>query len=498
MSKQSRWSWDNCLLIILYTSLKISFSSPSRVTSQPMQSRSTPCFVVMCILALLTIQATLIWSQEPPAINEAPSEVLPQDPAQEISVGPDKVEDALIENRLADVYRHIPELAHIKIDVKAGVARLAGNTLSKESHQKALELAQRTEGVVSVTDDITQKRDIRNRLSVVQEKLMTQINEFFSYIPLLIIALIAFLAFWFLASFLSRWQAPYRKLTSNVFLQSLLRQTVRGVILFIGFIVMLEILDATALLGTIVGVAGVMGLAVGFALRDTVENYIASILLSLRQPFRPKDHIVLENYEGLVMKLTSRATILMTLDGNHVRIPNATVYKGIILNYSRNPKRRFTFEVGIDTAVAIEAARQLAIKTLRQTPGVIPDPPVRCLVEKLGDSNVVLKMLAWTTQDQFDFLKVKSAAIRDVKEAFDLANYEMPEPIYRLKVQGVSQLDFQADLEQDQPKQKIAHPPITQPKHDADVSKDSHIAEQISMEKESQQDEEVDLLDSGK
>jgi small-conductance mechanosensitive channel len=81
---------------------------------------------------------------------------------------------------------------------------------------------------------------------------------------------------------------------------------------------MLEILDATALLGTIVGVAGVMGLAIGFALRDTVENYIASILLSIRQPFRPLDQIVLENYEGLVMKLTSRETILMTLDGNHV------------------------------------------------------------------------------------------------------------------------------------------------------------------------------------
>ena len=261
---------------------------------------------------------------------------------------------------------------------------------------------------------------------------------------------------------------------------------------------MLEILDATALLGTIVGVAGVMGLAVGFALRDTVENYISSILLSLRQPFRPHDHIVLENYEGLVMKLTSRATILMTLDGNHVRIPNATVYKGIILNYSRNPKRRFTFEVGIDTAVNIEAARQLAIKTMQQASGVIVDPPVRCLVEKLGDSNVVLKMLAWTTQDKYDFGKVKSETIRDVKEAFDLANYEMPEPIYRLKVQGLSQSDDLASRETVQPNETISQPPITSTKPNSDVARDTYIVEQISEEKENQTDEEVDLLETEK
>ena len=463
-----------------------------------MTFKTLPFFITLCILGLLTLSIERTFPQKPLDASETPSENLPQDPAQEISVGPDKVEDALIEKRLTDVYRHIPALAQIQIDVNAGVVRLAGNTLSKESHQQALELAKRTEGVVSVTDEITQKRDIQNRLSVVQEKLLKHFNELVSYIPLLIIALSVFLIFWFLASLITKWDTLYKKVTPNVFLRSLLRQTVRGAVLFIGFIIMLEILDATALLGTIVGVAGVIGLAVGFALRDTVENYIASILLSLRQPFRPHDHIVLANYEGLVMKLTSRATILMTLDGNHVRIPNATVYKGIVLNYSRNPKRRFTFEVGIDTAVDIEAARQLAIETLRQTPGVIPEPPIRCLVEKLGDSNVVLKVLAWTTQDQYDYNKVKSEAIRDVKEAFDLANYEMPEPIYRLKVQGRSQLNGAASLEEIQPQEKTSPLPSIQSKLSADVSKDNHIVQQISKDKENLQDAEVDLLDSEK
>ena len=181
----------------------------------------------------------------------------------------------------------------------------------------------------------------------------------------------------------------------------------------------------------------------------------------------------------------------MTLDGNHVRIPNATVYKGIILNYSRNPKRRFSFEVGIDTAVDIQSALKLALTTLEHTPGVIADPPVRCSVEKLGDSNVILKMFAWTTQDQYDFGKVRSEAIRAVKEAFDLANYEMPEPIYRLKIQGASPVDAQAVVEQTDHKRDAPAPPDLLSSQ-ADVTKDNHIVEQISHDRAENQ--EKDLL----
>jgi small conductance mechanosensitive channel len=411
--------------------------------------------------------------------------------SQEIAVGADRVEDRLIKQRLADVFKNLPALANVDIKVNAGVVRLTGQTPSKEAHELALALAGRVEGVVSVTDEITQKREVRERLTVVQEKMVDQLNNFISYLPLLIIGFTVFLAFWFLASFMTKWNYLYEKITPHTFLQSLVKQIVKGSVIFIGFVVMLEILDATALLGTIAGVAGIMGLAIGFALRDTVENYIASILLSIRQPFRPLDQIVLENYEGLVMKLTSRETILMTLDGNHVRIPNATVYKGIILNYSRNPKRRFSFEVGIDTAVNIEAALQLAKKTLEHTCGVIADPPVRCAVEKLGDSNVVLKMFAWTTQDQYDFGKVRSEAIRAVKEAFDLANYEMPEPIYRLNLQGYSPPDDQAVFDRTDHTKAPPAPAVQLSSH-ADVTKDNHIVEQIS--KDRAENQEKDLL----
>jgi len=101
-------------------------------------------------------------------------------------------------------------------------------------------------------------------------------------------------------------------------------------------------------MGTLLGGAGVLGLAISFAVKDSMENYISSIMLSIRQPFRAQEHVVINDYEGVVVRLTSRSTVLMTLDGNHLRIPNATVFKAVILNYTRNPQRRFDFVLGVD------------------------------------------------------------------------------------------------------------------------------------------------------
>jgi small-conductance mechanosensitive channel len=185
--------------------------------------------------------------------------------------------------------------------------------------------------------------------------------------------------------------------------------------------------------GTIAGALGIFGLALGFATPDTVENYIASILLSLRQPFSPEDHVIVDGWEGKLVRLTPRATILMSLDGNHIRIPNSTVFKSVIQNFTANPLRRFDFSVGVDTAVDLDWARSIALQTLNGMKGVLDDPAPQCLVQKLGDSNVNLLLLASVDQHQSKFGKTRSEALRQIKEAYDDTGIVMPEPIYIVK-----------------------------------------------------------------
>ena len=143
---------------------------------------------------------------------------------------------------------------------------------------------------------------------------------------------------------------------------------------------------------------------------------------------------MIESREGVVVRLTSRATILMTLDGNHLRIPNASVYKAVIVNYSRNPRRRFQFDVGVDTEQNLSVAQDLAARTLAGMDGVLAEPAPMCTVEQLGESNVVLRVFGWVDQSRHEFLKVRSEAIRLVKGAFDRAGIVMPEPIYNVRL----------------------------------------------------------------
>ena len=213
------------------------------------------------------------------------------------------------------------------------------------------------------------------------------------------------------------------------------------IFIIFGLVLALSLLDATALLGTIMGAAGIFGLAIGFAVRDTVENYISSILLSLRNPFQVNDFVDINGNQGSVARLTSRATILITSEGNHLRIPNSQVFKAVIVNYTRNSERRFNFDLGIAANEDLTEAQKLAMDTLSHTEGVLDDPKPIALIQALGDFNVTLRVYGWVDQNQFSFSKVRSEAIKRSKQAFDDAGVIMPEPSYQVRMSDTSRTE---------------------------------------------------------
>ncbi|HEX5693367.1 MAG TPA: mechanosensitive ion channel family protein [Arenimonas sp.] len=266
------------------------------------------------------------------------------------------------------------------------------------------------------------------------ERLVEELNAWLAYLPLLGVALVVLLLAWLLGGWLSRRALVGRLARKNPFMQDLARTTVRWGVLLAGALVALEILDATALVGAVLGTAGVLGVALGFAFKDILENYLAGLLMSLRQPFAPRDHVVIDGNEGVIVALTSRATILMTLDGNHLRLPNALVFRGVTLNYTRNPSRRFEFDVGVGVNEDLSRAQALGVDTLRGIDGLLPEPPPRAQVIALDDSSVKVRFFGWVDQRSHDYPTLMSEAIRLVKLAMDQAGVDMPEPTYRLQV----------------------------------------------------------------
>lgn len=271
-------------------------------------------------------------------------------------------------------------------------------------------------------------------LEPVLQRLLDEAYRLLAALPLLLLAFIVVWLAWALGRWLSQRAVLDRLVVRNPFLRDLVRTTVRWTVIAIGLLVALEIMNATSIVGAVLGTAGVLGVAIGFAFKDILENYLAGILMSIRQPFAPRDHVVIGGNEGVVIALTSRSTILMTLDGNHLRLPNALVFRSVTLNYTRNPSRRFEFDVGIGVQEDLVCAQQIGIDELMRIEGVIATPPPRAFIAALGDSNVQVRFHGWVDQRAHDFLLVKSEAIRRVKLALETAEMDLPEPIYRVQL----------------------------------------------------------------
>ena len=346
----------------------------------------------------------------------------------------DATGDVAIRERLEEIFHVVEELDSVQIEVEAGVVTLSGRLADDKVREQALALVKRTEGVVMTIDRFEEEAEVGAQLSPALAKLKEIGHKLLVKSPLIILALIVSGLFWSLGVFLYRRESWFERLNMSSLAKTLARRIVKLVVTVIGIVLALEILDATAIVGAVLGAAGLAGLAIGFAFKNIMENYLSGILLSTRNPFEIGDVVEINGKTGKVAVLTARDTVLLTPDGNHLRIPNSVVINSELLNFSRNPRRRFDFTVGVSVDLDLAEARRIGMETLEKNPGVLDDPKPMILVDSLGDSAVILKFYAWVDQRKSDFMKTESEAIRMVKVAYDEAGIEMPEPIYRVNV----------------------------------------------------------------
>jgi small conductance mechanosensitive channel len=412
----------------------------------------------------------------------------------DISADSDPGADAAIAARISAIFAEIDSLTAVQVRVDAGVVTLSGEVPDPAAATRAETIASRISGVVTVENELTRNVRVKDNVAPVMDRLIARAEELVRLAPLLVIAVVIVGLFWLLGSLVARFRALWDRITPNAFLAELLATTAKLVLILIGLVTAFDLLGATTLIGAILGSAGVIGLAIGFAVKDTVDNYVSSIMLSIRQPFRANDHVVIGDREGRVIRLTSRATILMTLDGNHLRIPNSTVFMAEILNFTTNPERRFDFVLGVDANDDPAAAMKAGLERMRAMPFVLDDPAPTARLEEVGDSNIVLRFLGWIDQRETDWFKARSAAIRAVKIVLEDAGFGLPEPIYRLRFDPGSPLEIARGGQGTGAPAKAAAP--ASPAADEDVAADSAIAEKV--EEERQKGGERDMLDGSR
>jgi small-conductance mechanosensitive channel len=309
-----------------------------------------------------------------------------------------------------------------------GIVFLTGQAESEERKAWAGELARNTQGVVAVVNRMTVAQpsvwdmtpawvEIRDMIAAATRRLP------FVLLALIVLGLTRAATGW--AVGLARRLLEPR--VANALLRNVVSRIVAVPVFLFGLYAVLRISGLTSLAVTVLGGTGLAGLMVGFAFRDIAENFLASLLISMQNPFAMGDRILVAGYDGFVQSVNARSTVLMTLDGNHVQIPNATIYKSEITNFAANPNTRFDFMVGVGYNDAIEDAQALALGILRGHEAVVDEPESLVLVDSLGAATVNLKVLFWVNTARFSGPKVRSAVIRAVKAAFEEGGVSMPD-----------------------------------------------------------------------
>ena len=387
-----------------------------------------PVAVILC--GSLSVPCAMTIAQDVPVTDN----VLAADEQEKPIETPEKIEveplavDEDISARLQRIFTATGWFDSAEVSTDEGVVFLKGIADTQQHREWAERVAQRTSDVVAVVNRIDVKSKPIWDTAPAQAQLQQLGRDFMQLLPLLAIGTLI-IALSYGAAKLSAMLV--RRLTARRIDSQLLMQVVTSVVavlvMLIGLYIALKVSGLSRLAVTVLGGTGLIGLALGFAFRDIAENYLASILISLNRPFNVGDLIEVASHQGFVRRVTTRGTLLLTVDGNHIQIPNSLMYKSVIVNYSSSPRIRKSFAIGIGYEDSVADAQEVVHRVLEQHVSVLDDPAPLVLVESLGASTVNLKILFWLDSTRYDAASVCSALMRQAKSALTEANISLPD-----------------------------------------------------------------------
>lgn len=197
-------------------------------------------------------------------------------------------------------------------------------------------------------------------------------------------------------------------------------------IVAVGVLIGLTVVVPSIKPGDLIAGLGFGSVAIGFAFKDILQNWLAGLLILLRQPFRAGDQIVVGSHEGTVEKIETRACLIKTYDGRLVIIPNADVYSSAVIVNTAYAIRRTSYAVGIGYGDDIETARAAILQAINGVAGIESRPAPEVLADDLAASWVSLNARWWTDSRRADVVHVRAAVIEAVKRALDQAGIDMP------------------------------------------------------------------------
>lgn len=246
------------------------------------------------------------------------------------------------------------------------------------------------------------------------------INGLITLLPNLAVAIIAFILFYFLGKGVKQIVLNLtNKHQRSHHVGYVVGRLSHGLIAVLGFFIALMIVVPSITAAQLVGALGVSSIAIGFAFKEILQNFLSGIIILITQPFRIGDRIVVSSYEGTVMNIETRATTIRTYDNFVVVIPNSTLFTGSVTVLTALGQQRTQYEFHIKYSQDVDRAKQIILQVAANTEGVLPEPPPDVMIVDAGDDKITLRGRWWTAVSETDWLKVRDQVLDGIKKRFD-------------------------------------------------------------------------------
>ena len=265
------------------------------------------------------------------------------------------------------------------------------------------------------------------------QQLISMVKGTIELLPNILIAIIVFILFWIVAKFSRRFIKNFTKRKQSRNLGLVLARLSQGFIILIGAFVALAIVIPSFKPGDLVQLLGVSGVAVGFAFRDILQNFLAGILILITEPFTINDQIVFKDFEGTVENIQTRATTIKTYDGRRIVIPNAELFTNSVTVNTAFDLRRLQYDVGIGYGDDIEEAKKIILNVLRNTEDILQDPPPEALVVDLAASTINIRARWWISPPRrADALDTRDRVLTAINNQLVASGIDLPFPTQQI------------------------------------------------------------------
>lgn len=274
---------------------------------------------------------------------------------------------------------------------------------------------------------------VNENLSIVgtlTDQLTEMARGLIEALPMIVIAVIVLCIFGFLAKIISKLAGKAaNKAGERPSLVNLTQTMTKVIVWIVGLLLTMTIVFPSMTLGSLVAALGLGSVAIGFAFQDVFENFLAGILLMLRDKMKIGDHIECEGISGQVMHISLRETYVRKLSNEVTIVPNSMLFKNPVEIHTDNPKRRHEIVAGVSYDTDADMAQKVIKEAVEGCDLVdLSEKGVEVYASEFADSSINYTVRWWSGSKPLDMHQSRDQVVRAIKRALDERDIEIPFP----------------------------------------------------------------------